>query len=111
MYDIQEQLRRLAPSGGDDRRSLWLEALRGEPEEWADYQTLLDDGEVSDEDDYLALWQMECPDEIAWYEVSVSCFRVGWSYSDCHQILAHLSNCCRITDGFTENLGMRDQMI
>ena len=75
MYDIQEQLRRLAPSGGDDRRSLWLEALRGEPEEWADYQTLLDDGEVSDEDDYLALWQMECPDEIAWYEVSVSCFR------------------------------------
>ena len=75
LYDIQEQMRRLAPSGGDDRRSLWIEALRGEPEEWADYQMLLDDGEVSDEDDYLALWQMECPDEIAWYEVSVSCFR------------------------------------
>ena len=75
LFDIQEQMRRLAPSGGDDRRSLWLEALRGEPEEWADYQELLADGDVSGEEDYLALWQMECPDEVAWYEVSVSCFR------------------------------------
>lgn len=75
LYDIQEQLRRLEPAGVDDRRSLWIEALRGEPVEWAGFQTLLDEGEVSDEEDYLALWQMECPDEIAWYEVSVSIFR------------------------------------
>lgn len=75
LYDIQEHLRRLAPMGPDGRRSIWVEALRGDPDEWEDYDRLRSLGEVSDPEDYLALWKTECPDPVAWYEISVSCCR------------------------------------
>lgn len=104
LYDIQEQLRRLAPTGGNGRRSLWIEAVRGDPDEWADYDALRANGEVDGPDDYLALWLDECPDPVAWFEVSVFCSRDRHSLlvSDGENAFWHFSNAGSSPDAETE---------
>lgn len=67
---IEQSMQQLAAMGDDELRSLWVEAQRGAPEDWGDFESLKNDGEVDTYDEYLELWKIDCPNEIEWWKIS-----------------------------------------
>lgn len=81
MFFISEMMKRLAPMYTDDRRLLWIEAVRGTPEEWLPFERAREEYEgIRTRDDYLRVWREENPDEKQWFEV------VTGYYKDIHHL-------------------------
>lgn len=57
---IEQMMQRLAVMGDDEQRSLWIEVLRGAPEEWRDYEEVKENEEVNSYEEYLSYWREMC---------------------------------------------------
>lgn len=66
---------RLEVQGDDEMRQIWLTVDRGNIEDFGDYNELLEEGEVSDYDDFVEYWRSEYPDEKKWYSFAVARYR------------------------------------
>ena len=64
-------IRRIAPASENGSRELWIRAERGSPEDFGNYQEMLEEDLVSNYDDFLAWWKSECPRETEWYNLTV----------------------------------------
>ncbi len=67
---IEQVMQRLAVIGDDEQRSLWIEVLRGAPEEWREYEEVKENEEVSSYEEYLSYWQEMLPNEVEWWRIT-----------------------------------------
>ena len=68
--EIGEALTRLVPCGDDNRHELWFEVPRGRIEDFGDYQTMKDDGDVDNYEQFERLWKEYYPKETRWYQMT-----------------------------------------
>lgn len=68
-----ESLEPLAPlAKSSEAKSIWLMIPRGTIDDFDDYEEMLEEGEVSFQEEYLNLWEKEYPSEICWYELVIA---------------------------------------
>ena len=60
----------IEPCGEDERRTVWIRAERGPVDEYGDYNTMLEDGEVSGREEFEDLWRRDYPDEYYYYKLT-----------------------------------------
>ncbi|MBR6051393.1 MAG: hypothetical protein IKP68_09370, partial [Clostridia bacterium] len=63
-------LSEIEPSGDDDRHTLWIRAERGTIDDYDDYDTLLQDGDVSSREEFEDNWKRDYPDEYYYYRLT-----------------------------------------
>ena len=56
--------------GNDELRSIWLTAERGKIEDFGDFEEFVENGEVTNMQEFEELWNYYYPDEIKWYNFS-----------------------------------------
>lgn len=61
--------------GEDEIREIWLKAERGGIEEFGDYETYVEYGEVESSEEFFELWQCECPHPVKWYLLSTAVYK------------------------------------
>ena len=60
----------IEPRNDGKVRELWVRANRGGIEKYGRYEDLLDEGVVSNYEDFRQMWLEEYPDEIYWYSLT-----------------------------------------
>lgn len=63
-------LSEIEPCGDDDRHTLWIRAERGTIDDYDDYDTLLQDGDVSSREEFEDNWKRDYPDEYYYYRLT-----------------------------------------
>lgn len=63
LFDLMEKLEPVSKNG---RRELWLTVDRGAIEDFGNYEEMLEDGEVTNRQDFESWWLDEYPDKIEW---------------------------------------------
>lgn len=70
-YELLDELfaliKQLAPISKNEARELWLRAERGPIEAFGDYQDYLEEGMVSNHEEFEELWKDYFPEEVVWY--------------------------------------------
>ena len=66
---------RLQPGESDEMRSIWLEIPRGSIDDFGDFESYRDDGEVETYDEFVAYWKEWYPDDSKWYELSTAKYK------------------------------------
>ena len=85
-YSIDEKSRKLLdrlflllseiePCGDDEKHSVWIRAERGTIEDYGDYEELLEEGEVSNREQFVENWQLDYPDEYCYYRLTTVQYR------------------------------------
>lgn len=57
-------LNKIKPCGRDNLHELWITAPRGEITDYGNYDNLVEDGLVSNKEDFEKMWKSEYPNEI-----------------------------------------------
>lgn len=69
LFDVLGDLAPLETN--DEAKSIWLRIPRGNIDDFDSYEDLVNEGEVSSREEYLALWEREYPDDYVWYRLVV----------------------------------------
>lgn len=75
LISLYQCMSQLQPGESDELRSIWLEVQRGSIDDFGDFESYRDDGEVETYDDFIAYWKDWYPDETKWYELSTAKYK------------------------------------
>lgn len=65
-----EELREIKKFKDTGKIDLWLCEDRGTPEDFANYEEWLEDGDVKNYDEFVEIWKNYFPDEIVWFKLT-----------------------------------------
>lgn len=85
-YSIDEKSRKLLDQlyyllskiescGDDERRTIWIRAERGTIEDYGDYEEQLEEGDVSNREQFEENWRFDYPDEYYYYQLTAVQYR------------------------------------
>lgn len=66
------EIKKIKVQGDDDFRSLFIEAKRGDIDDYGHFDEFLEEGAVDSYEDFVELWKCEYPDEKKWYKLNFS---------------------------------------
>ncbi len=69
---LVSELKKLKVQGDDDLRTLFIEADRGEVDDYGNYDVFLEEGVIDSYEDFVELWKCDYPDEKKWYKLTFS---------------------------------------
>ncbi len=72
LLSVYKAMTSLKPGEHDEIRSVWIEVPRGAIEDFGDYDSYLEDEEVTSPEEFENLWKEWYPDETNWYEFTTS---------------------------------------
>jgi hypothetical protein len=91
VLELFHKLKSIAVCGDDERRELWLTALRGSIEDFGDYETYLEDGEVESREEFEELWLSEYPDPQKWYLLAAVVYKDIYSVFIDHKLVLQIN--------------------
>ncbi len=65
----------IEPCGDDERRTVWIRAARGNPDDYGDFEMLLADGDVESREQFEENWRLDYPDEYYCYKLTTLQYR------------------------------------
>lgn len=74
LVDIFTQMKKIVEQGDDEFRSIWIEVDRGKIEDFGSFDEYVDEGMVTDYEEFIEIWECYYPGETKWYEFSVSAY-------------------------------------
>ncbi len=66
------EIKKLKVQGDDDFRSVFIEADRGDIEDYGNFDEFREEGAVDSYEDFVELWKCDYPDEKKWYKLTFS---------------------------------------
>lgn len=75
-----QTIQAIAVCGEDERRVLWISAVRGEIDDFGDYEEYLEEGEVESREEFTEWWLSKYPEDHKWYKL------VTMIYQDVHYV-------------------------
>ena len=69
LKEFYKLLDEIKPCGSDNDHILYLKLPRGPIEDFGDYKTYVELGEVTNKEDFVNLWKFYYPDEEKWYKM------------------------------------------
>jgi hypothetical protein len=74
LFNVISEIRNLEIQGGDELRSIWIEADRGSISDFGSYKEYLKEGSVTNYEEFVDLWNYYYPYEKKWYNFSISSY-------------------------------------
>ena len=68
--ELFNELHKIKPCGPDNRRDIWVTAERGTIDDYYDYNSMLEDGEVENRKEFEGMYYKDYPDDIYWYNLT-----------------------------------------
>ena len=72
LFDLLDEIN---PCGDDNRHELWITAPKGKITDFGDYKYYLEEGIVSNKEEFEKLWNEYYPEETYWYELTTISFK------------------------------------
>ena len=88
---IYEKMKGVAVCGGDEYRNIWFHIERGSIKDYGKYEDYLEEGMVSNKDDFEELWLGDYPEEQKWYDFAVNEYNDNYYFYIDSKLTFHIS--------------------
>lgn len=90
LIDLFHEMSKIEIQGGDELRSIWIEAKRGEIKDFGSYKEYLDEETVSSYKEFTELWESHYHDKTKWYEFSIASYNKEYYFYIDSKLVFHI---------------------